>query len=60
MAVAAVSRAFTVEEYERMAEAGVFGPEERVELIDGEVVQMNPIAAEALPDLAVDLAPLLS
>jgi Uma2 family endonuclease len=36
-------RLFTVEEYDRMAEAAVFGPEERVELIEGEIVQMSPI-----------------
>ena len=28
-------RSFTVEQYHRMGEAGVFGPEERVELIRG-------------------------
>lgn len=38
-----VRRRFTVEQYERMAEAGVFGPNERVELLDGEVVEMAPI-----------------
>ena len=36
-------RLFTVDEYHRMAEAGVFGPEERVELIDGEIIEMSPI-----------------
>jgi len=36
-------RRFTVAEYERMAEAGVFGPDERIELLDGEVVEMAPI-----------------
>jgi len=34
---------FTVDEYHRMGEAGVFAPEERVELIDGEVIQMSPV-----------------
>jgi Uma2 family endonuclease len=33
---------FTREEYERMAEAGVFPPEERVELIDGVIYNLNP------------------
>ena len=37
-------RRFTVEEYHRMAEVGIFHPDERVELIEGEVVQMSPIS----------------
>jgi Uma2 family endonuclease len=36
-------RTFTADEFERMAAAGVFGPEERVELIRGEIVEMSPI-----------------
>lgn len=36
-------RRFTVEQYERMVEAGVIQPDERVELLDGEVVEMAPI-----------------
>lgn len=36
-------RLFTVEEYDRMADAGVFGPDDRVELVDGEIVEMSPI-----------------
>ena len=36
-------RLFTVEEYHRMAEVGIFHPGERVELIEGEIVQMSPI-----------------
>ncbi len=35
-------RRFTVEEYHRMGEAGVFGPEERVELVRGMIRQMSP------------------
>jgi Uma2 family endonuclease len=38
-------RRFTVHEYHRMAEAGIFGEDERVELIEGEVVEMNPIGS---------------
>ena len=34
---------FTVEEYGRMGEAGVFSPDVRVELIEGEIVEMSPI-----------------
>ncbi|CAA9444409.1 COG1355, Predicted dioxygenase [uncultured Rubrobacteraceae bacterium] len=36
-------RRFTVEEYHRMGEAGILREDERVELIEGEIVQMNPI-----------------
>jgi hypothetical protein len=34
---------FTVEEYHRMGEASIFGEDDRVELIDGEVMRMSPI-----------------
>lgn len=36
-------RRFTVHEYHRMAEAGIPHEDDRVELIDGEVVEMDPI-----------------
>lgn len=36
-------RLFTADEFERMAEAGIFGEEERLELIDGEIVEMTPV-----------------
>ena len=36
-------RLFTVEEYHRMGEAGILGADERVELIEGEIVEMAPI-----------------
>ncbi|MGH9064316.1 MAG: Uma2 family endonuclease [Acidimicrobiales bacterium] len=45
MAVQPVRYAFTVDDYYRMAEAGILGPDDRVELIDGEVVEMSPIGS---------------
>ena len=36
---------FTVSEYERMGETGVFAPDARVELIEGEVIEMSPIGS---------------
>ncbi len=36
-------RSFTVAEYERMGRFGVFSPEERVELVCGEIIRMSPI-----------------
>lgn len=43
MSVQVQARRFTVEEYRRMAEAGIFHEDDRVELIDGRVVEMTPI-----------------
>jgi len=34
---------FTVKEYYRMAETGVLRPDARVELLDGEIIDMSPI-----------------
>lgn len=36
-------RVFTVDEYDRLIEAGFFRPDERLELVDGEIVTMSPI-----------------
>jgi Uma2 family endonuclease len=38
-------RLFTVDEYYRMADAGIFGEDDRVELIKGEIVTMPPIGS---------------
>ena len=37
---------FSVEDYYAMAEAGILGIDERVELIDGEIITMSPIGNE--------------
>ncbi len=44
MVLALEHRRFTVHEYHRMAEVDVLGEDERVELIDGEIVAMTPIS----------------
>jgi|SRR5690349_15395306 Uma2 family endonuclease len=41
-------RLFTIEEYHRMGEAGILGEDERVELIDGEIIEMAPIGTRHL------------
>lgn len=43
MAIESTRRLFTVSDYYRMGDAGVFGPDERVELLEGEILRMNPI-----------------
>ncbi|HEX3466364.1 MAG TPA: Uma2 family endonuclease [Candidatus Elarobacter sp.] len=39
-------RPITVAEYHRMGESGYFAPEERVELLDGELIAMPPMSPE--------------
>lgn len=43
MSVQLDRRTFTVEEYRRMGETGILSEEDRVELIEGEIVKMSPI-----------------
>jgi Uma2 family endonuclease len=41
----AVRHAFTVNEWHRMGDAGLFGDNARMELLDGEVIEMSPIGS---------------
>jgi hypothetical protein len=43
---------FSVERFEQMAQKGLFGPDERVESIEGDIVPMAPLA---LPQCALSL-----
>jgi len=45
MSVQPQKRYFNVDDYYRMFQAGVFSQEDRVELIEGEVVEMSPIGS---------------
>lgn len=51
MAVEALRRRFNVDEYYEMARAGILGPEDRVELIEGEIVAMTPIGPRHSADV---------
>jgi Uma2 family endonuclease len=43
MSVAISKRRFTADDYQRMGQVGILSEDDRVELIDGEVVAMTPI-----------------
>jgi len=63
MAVPFQKRFVTVDEYQQMAEDGVFPPDARLELIRGEIVEMSPIgdphflSVMFLGDLLAELRP---
>jgi Uma2 family endonuclease len=62
VAVSVPRRRFTVDEYYAMAKHGILKPDERVELLDGEIVPMNPIGsphAWCVTDLTDIFAPLI-
>lgn len=40
-----LKRLFSVDEFHQMAETGVFREDDRLELVDGEIVQMTPIGS---------------
>ena len=46
MATEVVKRLINVEEYYKMAEVGILKPEDRVELIDGEIYRTSPIGSQ--------------
>ncbi len=50
-----LTRRFTIDEYYRMARPGVLTEDDRVELIEGEIVEMAPIGSRhaAGVDLAI-------
>ncbi|HEX6189970.1 MAG TPA: Uma2 family endonuclease [Pyrinomonadaceae bacterium] len=45
MSINLAKHRFTVVEYERMGEMGFFPPDARVELIEGEIIEMSPIGS---------------
>ncbi|MGB9180675.1 MAG: Uma2 family endonuclease [Pyrinomonadaceae bacterium] len=45
MSVQIAKRCFNVTEYYRMAEAGILTEDDRVELIEGEIIEMSPIGS---------------
>ena len=57
MQIEAIRRPFTVEEYDRIREARILDDPGRIELLDGEVLEMSPIGPrhEACVDRAAEL-----
>ena len=47
MAVQLVRRLINVEEYTRMIEAGILTEQDKVELINGEIIEMSPSGSKS-------------
>ncbi len=63
MGMPLAGRRFTVDQYDRMGRAGVFHEDDRVELLDGQIVEMSPIGpghAGCVTALASLLTPLVA
>ena len=43
MTIPAARYRFTVEDYDKLAHAGILGEDDRVELLQGEILEMAPI-----------------
>jgi Uma2 family endonuclease len=46
MAVELVRYRFTADEYEQMIESGILAEDDRLELVEGEIIAMSPIGSE--------------
>jgi Uma2 family endonuclease len=53
-----IVHSFTVDDYHRLAASGVLGPEDRVELIAGQIYDMTPIGAPHATSVQLALAAL--
>ena len=45
MVVEVLRRKFTVDEYQRMGQVGILSEDDRLELLEGEIVEMAPIGS---------------